>query len=57
MNNYKRYIIFWLSQSISQLGSAMTAFALILLTYEQKNSAMAISIMTFCNYVPCLAIL
>lgn len=52
MNNYKRYIIFWLSQSVSQLGSAMTAFALILLTYEQKNSAMAVSIMTFCNYVP-----
>lgn len=52
MNNYKRYIIFWLSQSVSQLGSAMTAFALILLTYEQKNSAMAVSVMTFCNYVP-----
>ncbi len=52
MNNYKRYIIFWLTQSVSQLGSAMTAFALILLTYEQKNSAMAVSVMTFCNYVP-----
>lgn len=47
-----RYILFWLSQSISQLGSAMTAFALILWTYEQKHSAMAVSLMSFCNYVP-----
>ena len=52
MNNYKKYIIFWLSQSISQLGSSMTSFSLILWIYEQKQSAMSVSVMSFCNYVP-----
>ena len=52
MKNYKNFILFWLSQSVSQLGSAMTGFALILWTYEQSGSAMSVSLMSFCNYVP-----
>lgn len=52
MKQFNRYIIFWVSQSISQLGSAMTSYALILWTYEQKHSAMAVSLMSFCNYIP-----
>ncbi len=52
MKNYKVFILFWLSQSISQLGSAMTSFSLVLWTYEQNRSAMSVSLMSFCNYVP-----
>lgn len=52
MKNYKIFILFWLSQSISQLGSAMTSFSLVLWTYEQNRSAMSVSLMSFCNYVP-----
>lgn len=59
MNNIKNkksgftcYIIFWLSQSVSQLGSAMTGFALVIWAYKQTDSAMAVSLMTFCSYVP-----
>lgn len=51
-NRFKKYIIFWLSQSISQLGSAMTGFALILWAYAKSNSALTVSLMSFCNYVP-----
>lgn len=51
-HNFKRYIIFWLSQAVSQLGSAMTSFALILWAYEQDNRALTVSLMSFCNYVP-----
>lgn len=51
-HNFKRYIIFWLSQTVSQLGSAMTSFALILWAYEQDNRALTVSLMSFCNYVP-----
>ncbi|MBE5961901.1 MAG: MFS transporter [Lachnospiraceae bacterium] len=54
--NFKRYMIFWLSQSVSQLGSAMTGFALILWAYEESSSAMAVSAMAFCNYVPYIII-
>ena len=56
MGNFKRYIVLWVSQSISQLGSSMTAFALILWTYEQTGSALSVSIMSFCNYVPYILI-
>lgn len=52
MNNFKRYIVLWLSQSMSQLGSSMTAFALVLWTFEQNHSALSVSFMSFCNYVP-----
>lgn len=52
MENFKKYIILWLSQSISQLGSAMTSFALVLWAYEQSGSALAVSLMSFCDYVP-----
>lgn len=56
MESFKRYIVLWVSQSISQLGSSMTAFALILWTYEQTGSAFSVSIMSFCNYVPYILI-
>ena len=56
MESLKRYIVLWVSQSISQLGSSMTAFALILWTYEQTGSALSVSIMSFCNYVPYILI-
>ena len=49
---FKKYIILWLSQSVSGLGSSMTGFALVLWAYEQSHSAMSVSLMSFCNYVP-----
>lgn len=51
-SNLKTYIVFWLSQSVSQLGSAMTGFALILWAYTKNNSALTVSLLSFCNYVP-----
>jgi len=51
-NLFWKYIILWLSQSISGLGSSMTGFALVLWAYGQSQSAMSVSLMSFCNYVP-----
>lgn len=48
----KKYIILWFSQSVSGLGSSMTGFALVLWAYGQSRSAMSVSMMLFCNYVP-----
>ena len=50
--NFRKYIIFWLSQALSQMGSQMTGFALILWAYEQSHAAMTVSLMSFFNYVP-----
>ena len=52
MEKKKDYMIFWLGQSVSQLGSAMTAFALTIWAYEKTQSAMTVSLMTFCTYLP-----
>lgn len=56
MENNKNYIIFWLGQSMSQLGSAMTSFALTIWAYERTQSAMTVSLMTFCTYLPYIVI-
>lgn len=29
-NSYKNFILFWVSQTVSQLGSSMTEYALII---------------------------
>lgn len=50
--NFRNYIIFWLSQTVSQLGSAMTGYALIIWAYQQTNSALSVSLMSFCSFVP-----
>lgn len=50
--SFKKYVILWLSQSVSGLGSSMTGFALVLWAYGQSHSAMSVSLMSFCNYVP-----
>lgn len=52
MKQFQKYIILWGTQSISQLGSSMTGFVLTLWAYSQTHSAFAVSLMTFCNYVP-----
>ena len=41
---FKKYIILWLSQSVSGLGSSMTGFALVLWAYGQSHSAMSVSL-------------
>lgn len=51
-NYFRKYIVLWLSQSVSGLGSSMTGFALVLWAYGQSRSAMSVSLMSFCNYVP-----
>ena len=50
--SFQKYFILWLSQLISGLGSSMTGFALVLWAYGQSQSAMSVSLMSFCNYVP-----
>ena len=55
-HSFARYILFWAGGSVSQLGSAMTSFALILWAYGRTNSAMPVSVMAFCSYLPYVAV-
>ena len=48
----KSFLILWMTQSLSALGSSMTAFALIIWSYEQKGSALSTALLAVCSYIP-----
>ncbi len=51
-NKLRDFYILWSTQSLSQLGSAMTAFALTLWLYEKTGSALSTAALTICSYAP-----
>ena len=51
-NNLKEFYILWSTQSLSQLGSAITAFALTLWLYEKTGSALSTASLRICTYAP-----
>ncbi len=46
------FIILWITQSFSQLGSSMTSFALVVWSYQEKGSALSTSLLAVCSYMP-----
>ena len=60
MNNTKKielyelkdFLILWSTQSVSQLGSSITAFAVTLWLYEKTGSSLSTAALTICSYAP-----
>ncbi len=52
LNELKSFIILWLSQSFSSLGSAMTNYALVIWSYQQYGSALKTALAAICSYAP-----
>lgn len=48
----KTFYILWSTQSLSQLGSAITNFALTLWLYEATGSALETALLSICSYGP-----
>ena len=48
----KTFYLLWLTQSLSQLGSAITSFALTLWIYEKTGSALSTAGLRICTYAP-----
>lgn len=48
----KTFYVLWSTQSLSQLGSAMTNFALTLWLYEKTGSALQTALLSICSYAP-----
>ena len=48
----KNFLILWRTQSVSQLGSSITAFALTLWLYETTGSSLSTAALTICSYAP-----
>ncbi len=48
----KNFILLWSTQSLSQFGSAMTNFALVIFLYEKTGSALQTALLSICSYAP-----
>jgi DHA3 family macrolide efflux protein-like MFS transporter len=48
----RNFLILWITQSFSALGSAMTNFALVIWSYQQQGSALTTSLLAICSYAP-----
>ncbi len=48
----RTFLILWITQSFSAMGSAMTAFALVIWSYQQQGSALTTSLLAICSYAP-----
>ena len=46
------FLLLWSTQSISQLGSSITGFALTLWLYEKTGSSLGTAALTICSYAP-----
>ena len=46
------FFVLWSTQSLSQLGSAMTGFALTLWLYQRTGSALQTALLSVCSYAP-----
>ena len=51
-NELRAFYLLWVTQSMSQLGSTMTGFALTLWLYEKTGSALSTAMLTICTYLP-----
>ena len=52
IHELRDFYILWSTQSLSQLGSAMTSFALTLWLYEKTGSALGTAALRICTYAP-----
>lgn len=58
MKELRMFFILWSTQSLSQLGSTMTNFALTLWLYQRTGSALQTAFLSICSYAPyvCMSI-
>jgi MFS family permease len=48
----KNFILLWLGQSLSQFGTAMTSFALIIWVFKRQGTVMSIALLSVFSYLP-----
>lgn len=52
LKEMKTFLLLWLTQSFSGLGSAMTSYALVIWSYTQKGSALMTALLMVSSYAP-----
>ena len=52
LREMRAFLLLWLTQTFSGLGSAMTSYALVLWSYEQEGSALVTALLMVSSYAP-----
>ena len=52
LREMRTFLLLWLTQSFSGLGSAMTSYALVIWSYTQKGSALMTALLMVSSYAP-----
>ena len=55
MHSFKQlqsFLLLWGSQTVSQLGTAMTDYAVITWVYSQRGTASSVTLLTVCTFLP-----
>lgn len=52
LKEMKTFLLLWVTQSFSGLGSAMTSYALVIWSYTQKGSALMTALLMVSSYAP-----
>ena len=48
----KSFLLLWSSQTVSELGTAMTDYAIVIWVYGQKGTASSVTLLTLCAFMP-----
>ncbi|AQP53171.1 MFS transporter [Vagococcus penaei] len=51
---FSRFLLLWVGQFISAIGSGLTSFGLGIYVYEQTNKASLMALVTLCGFIPML---
>lgn len=51
-NAFRKFIILWLGELVSSIGSGLTAFGLGVYVFQTTHSATAVSLVTLCTFLP-----
>ena len=52
LKEMRHFLLLWFTQLVSGLGSAMTAYALVIWSYTQAGSALRTALLMVCSYAP-----
>ena len=50
----KTFLIIWLGQFVSRIGTALTRFALLIWLYQQTQSALSVALLGFFAFLPAI---
>ncbi|MDQ4075220.1 MAG: MFS transporter [Chloroflexota bacterium] len=55
-NGIRTFLTIWIGQLVSQVGTAMTRFALLIWTYQQSGSATSVALLGFFTLLPAIVV-